>query len=459
MTLSNFKKGKKIHFIGIGGVSMSGLAEIALHMGYKITGSDINESTNVINLRNSNIEVFIGQKAENINGADLVVYTAAIKKDNPELMEAQNRNIPTMERADFLGELTKLYSETVSICGTHGKTTTTSMMALAFLNAGKDPTIQVGADYLKEIGTNYRVGNSPYFIIESCEYVESILKFHPETATLLNIEEDHLDFYKDLEHIKSAFRKFVSLVPERGFVIYNADDINCCDVVKDLKCNVISFGVKNVTADWIATDIVLKPNGYYSFTATNGYDKVQINLNVLGYHNIYNALSTIATAYAHKLNLTYVKEALEEFTGASRRFEYKGTFNGAKVYDDYAHHPTEIKATINSALSMPHKKIWIVFQPHTYTRTAALFNEFSNTITEANNVILTDIYASREIDTGLVSSKQLSDSINNISGNCEYISTFEDIAEYLKSNVSEDDIVLTVGAGNITKLSQLLIKD
>ena len=459
MILSNFKKGKKIHFIGIGGVSMSGLAEIALHMGYKITGSDINESENVINLRKNNIEVFIGQKAENINGADLVVYTAAIKKDNPELLEAQNKNIPTMERADFLGELTKLYSETVSICGTHGKTTTTSMMALAFLNAGKDPTIQVGADYLKEIGTNYRVGNSPYFIIESCEYVESFLKFHPETATLLNIEEDHLDYYRDLEHIKSAFRKFVSLVPERGFVIYNADDINCCDVVKDLNCNVISFGIKNATADWIATDIVLNSNGYYSFTATNGYDKVQINLNVLGYHNIYNALSTIATAYAHKLNLTYVKEALEEFSGASRRFEYKGKINGAKVYDDYAHHPTEIKATINSALSMPHRKVWVVFQPHTYTRTLALFNEFSNTFTEANNVILTDIYASREIDTGLVSSKQLADAINTISGNCEYISTFENIAEYLKSNVSEDDIVLTVGAGNITKLSQLLIKD
>lgn len=458
MTLSNFKKGKKIHFIGIGGVSMSGLAEIALNMGYLITGSDANESENVKNLRKNNIEVFIGHKPENVNGSDLVVYTAAIKKDNPELLEAQALNIPTMERSDFLGELTKLYSETISICGTHGKTTTTSMMALAFLNAGKDPTIQVGADYLKEIGANYRVGNSPYFIIESCEYVESFLKFHPETATLLNIEEDHLDYYRDLEHIKTAFKKFVSLVPERGFVIYNADDINCQEVVKDLKCNVISFGIKNSTADWIATDIILKDNGYYSFSATNGYDKVQINLNVLGYHNIYNALSTIATAYAHKLNLTYVKEALEEFTGASRRFEYKGTLNGAKIYDDYAHHPTEIKATINSASSLPHNKIWLVFQPHTYTRTASLFDEFANTFTDVNNVILTDIYASREIDTGLVSSKQLAEAINAISGNCEYISTFDDIAEYLKANVTENDIVLTVGAGNITKLSERLIK-
>ena len=458
MTLSNLKKGKKIHFIGIGGVSMSGLAEIALNMGYMITGSDANESENVKNLRKNNIDVFIGHKAENVNGADLVVYTAAIKKDNPELLEAQMLNIPTMERSDFLGELTKLYSETIGICGTHGKTTTTSMIALAFLNAGKDPTIQVGADYLKEIGANYRIGNSPYFIIESCEYVESFLKFHPETATLLNIEEDHLDYYRDLEHIKTAFKKFVSLVPERGFVIYNADDINCQEVVKDLKCNVISFGIKNSTADWIATDIVLKPNGYYSFSATNGYDKVQIDLNVLGYHNIYNALSTIATAYAHNLNLIYVKEALEEFSGASRRFEYKGSLNGAKIFDDYAHHPTEIKATINSASNLPHNKIWLIFQPHTYTRTASLFDEFANTFTDVNNVILTDIYASREIDTGLVSSKQLAEAVNAVSGNCEYISNFDDIAEYLKANVTENDIILTVGAGNITKLSEQLIK-
>lgn len=454
--LKNLEKGKRIHMIGIGGVSMSGLAEIALNMGYKLSGSDMNESDTVMNLRKNGIEVFIGHNAKNVIGADLVVYTAAIKKENPELVHAHELNIATMERSEFLGELTKLYDETIGICGTHGKTTTTSMVALAFLNAGADPTIQVGADYLKEIGSNYRVGNSPYFIIESCEYVESFLKFHPETATLLNIEEDHLDYYRDLEHIKSAFRKFVELVPERGFVVYNKDDLNCCDVVKNLKCNVISFGVKDTTADWIATDIVLKPNGYYSFTATNGYDKIQINLNVLGYHNILNSLATIATAYAHKLELTLVKEALEEFSGASRRFEYRGTLNGAKVFDDYAHHPTEIQATIESALALPHHKVWVIFQPHTYTRTAALFDEFAHTFTDANNVILTDIYAAREVDTGIVSSPKLAEAINEISGNCEYMESFDEITAYLKEHVQENDIVLTIGAGNITKLSHKL---
>lgn len=459
MTLSELEKGKRIHMIGIGGVSMSGLAEIALNMGYVITGSDQNESDNVIKLKENNIDVVIGHKAENVIGADLVVYTAAVKKDNPELQYAQELNIPTMERSDFLGEITKIYDETISICGTHGKTTTTSMVALAFLNAGKDPTIQVGADYLKEIGGNYKVGTSPYFIIESCEYVESFLKFHPETVTLLNIEEDHLDYYKDLEHIKSAFKKFVNLVPERGYVIYNSDDVNCCDVVKDLKCNVISFGIKNTAADWIATDIKLNDTGYYSYTATNGYEKIDIRLNVVGYHNIYNSLSAIATAYAHKLDLTLVKESLEKFTGASRRFEYRGTFNGAKVYDDYAHHPTEIMATIKSASALPHNKIWVVFQPHTYTRTASLFNEFTKTFVEANNVILTDIYAAREIDDGTVSSRQLVDAINEVSGNCRYISSFDDIIEYLKSNVIESDIILTIGAGTVTKISHMLTKN
>ena len=448
MLLKNLEKGKKIHMIGIGGVSMSGLAEIALNMGYKISGSDAKDSDVINKLKSHNIEVTIGHNAQNVVGADLVVYTAAVKKENPELQKANELGIATMERSDFLGELTKL----------HGKTTTTSMMSLAFLNAGKDPTIQVGADYLKEIGANYRIGNSPYFIIESCEYVESFLKFHPETVTLLNIEEDHLDYYKDLEHIKSAFKKFVNLVPERGFVIYNSDDVNCCDVVKDLKTNLISFGIKNTSADWIATDIVLNDTGYYSFSATNGYDKVQINLNVVGYHNIYNALSVVATAYAHKLNLTLVKEALEGFTGASRRFEYRGTFNGAKVYDDYAHHPTEIKATLKSAIAIPHNKLWVVFQPHTYTRTASLFNEFANTFSDANNVIITDIYAAREIDTGIVSSKQLVDAINEISYNAIYLSSFDDIVDYLKQNVVENDIVLTVGAGNVTNISHLLTK-
>ena len=457
MLFDELEKGKKIHFIGVGGVSMSGLAEIALSMGYKISGSDMVDGEATQKLAQNGIEIMIGHKAENVHGADLVVYTAAVKQDNPELVEAHRLNIKTMERSEFLGEITLLSTETVSICGTHGKTTTTSMISIAFINGGKDPYVQVGAD-LKQINGNYRIGKYPYLIIESCEYVDSFLKFHPETVTLLNIEEDHLDYFKDINAIKASFKKFVEKVPERGFVIYNADDPNCAEVVKDLKCKKISFAIKNSQADWIATDIKLNDTGFYSFVATNGYEEVTIDLNVVGYHNILNALATIATSRAHGIEMDTIKKSLEEFTGASRRFEYRGTLNGARVFDDYAHHPTEIKATIKSALNLPHNRIWVVFQPHTYSRTKALWNEFANTFVDADNVLLLDIYAAREKDDGETSSINLADAINEVSSNCLYIESFDSCIEYLRNNVADGDVVLTIGAGSVTKISHEIVK-
>ena len=437
---------------------MSGLAEIALSMGYKISGSDMNDSEVLDKLRKNGIEVFIGHDAKNVCGADLVVYTAAVKKDNPEYVEAQNTNIRIMERSEFLGELTLLSKETIGICGTHGKTTTTSMISVAFINGGKDPYVQVGAD-LKQIDGNYRIGKYPYFIIESCEYVDSFLKFYPETAVLLNIEEDHLDYFKDIDAIKASFKKFVEKVPERGFVVYNADDNNCIEVCKDLKCNKISFGINNTQSDWIATNIVLNPSGFYSFTATNGFEEVRIDLNVVGHHNILNALATIATSRAHGIDMETIKKSLEEFTGASRRFEFRGTLNGARVFDDYAHHPTEIKATIDSAKVLPHEKIWVVFQPHTYSRTKALWDDFKNTFVDCDNVLLLDIYAAREKDDGVTSSLSLADAINEVSSNCLYCASFDDCVSYLKENVKENDIVLTIGAGSVTKISHMITTD
>ena len=456
MLFDELKKGSKIHFIGIGGVSMSGLAEIALNMGYKISGSDMNESEVLDKLRNAGIEIFIGHDAKNVHGADLVVYTAAVKQDNVELVEARNLNIKTLERSEFLGEITLLSQETVSICGTHGKTTTTSMIAISFINGGKDPYVQVGAD-LKELGGNYRIGKYPYLIIESCEYVDSFLQFHPETVALLNIEEDHLDYFKDIEAIKASFKKFVEKVPERGFVIYNADDKNCVEVVKDLKCHKISFGIKSTDADWIATDIKLQDSGFYKFKATNGIEEVEIDLNVVGYHNILNALATIATSRAHNIDLDTIKASLEQFTGASRRFEYRGLCNGAKVFDDYAHHPTEIKATIEAAKALPHGKIWAVFQPHTYSRTKALWDEFAHTFEDVNNVLLLDIYAAREKPDGETTSEKLAEAINEVSGNCQFMASFEDCEAYLRENVKEGDLVLTIGAGSITKISHEIV--
>lgn len=449
---------KKIHMIGIGGVSMSGIADIIMSMGFKVTGSDMVESANTDRLEKQGIHVVIGHKAENVHGSDIVVYTAAVKEDNPEFVEAKRLGIELIERSSFLGLLTKLYPETISISGTHGKTTTTSMLSQIFIDAGKDPTIQVGADLKILDNQNYRVGKSDYFIVESCEYVRSFLKFFPKTAVVLNIEADHLDCYKDIDDIKSAFNTFINIPNEEGLILLNADDKNCMDISKNHKAKLMTFGIENKYADWIAKDIKLNKNGGYSFTAISNGEKIDITLNVPGHHNVYNALASTAIARSYNISEDIIKQALSEFRGASRRFEYVGTVNGASIYDDYAHHPTEIKATISSARNMQYHKLWVVFQPHTYTRTYTLFDEFVKAFKDADNVIITDIYAAREKDTGLVSAKQLADKVNEFSKNCIYLSTLEECKDYLLAHITDDDIVLTVGAGTITKLGRMLLK-
>ena len=449
--LNDIDKSKYIHMIGIGGVSMSGIAEILVSMGFKISGSDSTESETTKRLENTGIKIAIGQKSENItDDISMVAYTAAIKSDNPELLEAKKKNIPCIERSTLLGELTRMYKDTIAICGTHGKTTTTSMASLCFIDANLDPTVQVGADLRKLNNANYRIGASDYFIIEACEYVRSFLSFSPKSVVLLNIEEDHLDYYKDLADIKSAFSEFLSYVPSDGVIVYNNDDVNCIDVAKDKTAPKITFGIKN-TSDWMAKNIRLE-NGFYAFDAVSGDKSVPIKLSVPGYHNIYNALATIALASHYNIKLDTIKNSLLDFTGAHRRFEFVGYLNGAKIYDDYAHHPTEIKALISAANELKTNKLWVVFQPHTYSRTYTLFDEFASCFKDADSVILTSIYAAREKDTGLVSSKLLCEAINKVKDNCVYIETFEDIEKYLKDNVKPNDIVLTVGAGSITKL-------
>lgn len=457
MLLNEIDKNKTIHMIGIGGSSMSGIAEIVLNMGYKVSGSDMSLSETTKRLEESGIKIFEGHHSENVESAGLVVYTAAISKENPELIRAHELGIPTLERSEFLGEITKLYSKTISVCGTHGKTTTSSMLSLVFNDAKKDPTVQVGANIKQLNNLNYRIGNSPYFILESCEYVRSFLQFHPQTVVLLNIEEDHLDYYKDLEDIKSAFRDFVLLVPHDGFVILNADDKNCVDVCKSLECNVVTFGIKNKNADFYADNIVANDDGCFSFDVHSKKGIYRTNLKVLGYHNIYNSLSVIAAASCHEINEDLSISSLETYSGVSRRFDYVGTYNDVRIYDDYAHHPTEIKATIASALKIKHERLWIVFQPHTYTRTHSLFNEFATAFDGVDNLILIDIYAARETDTGLVSSKQLAEKINEHSNNCKYIPTLEEAKVYLQENLSSNDILLTVGAGTITKLGRMIL--
>ena len=460
MLLNNIDKEKPIHFVGIGGTSMSGIAEIVFSMGFQVTGSDANMSTTTERLAKSGIKIINGHHAENVEGSSLVVYTAAIKQDNPELVHAKELGIKCMERAEFLGEITKLYDDTISICGTHGKTTTTSMISLAFLEAGKDPTVQVGAEIRQLNGLNYRVGNSPFFILESCEYVRSFLKFHPKTVVLLNIEEDHLDYYKDLDDIKSAFRDFVSLVPEEGFIVVNSDDSDCMDVVKEAKGKVVTIGIKNKSADFYADNIRINDNGFYVFDVHNRECVFTISLSVPGYHHIYNALSTIATGMSYHIEMEILQKALHEFTGASRRFEYVGQCNGARIFDDYAHHPTEIKATIEAASKMKYHKLWVVFQPHTYSRTKALFDDFIHSFTKADQLVLIDIYAAREPFDETISSKMLADEINKKYNNCIYLPSLEDSEKYLKENLQENDLLLTIGAGTVTKIGyQLINKD
>lgn len=446
-----------IHMIGIGGISMSGLAEILKNKGYTVQGSDANDSNIIKKLRENDIKVTIGHNAENIGNASAVIFTAAIKKDNPEYIAAANKNIPLIERSVLLGEITRLFSDTIAIAGTHGKTTTTSMVSTAFIECEKDPTITVGGE-LPLIDGNYKIGQSNFLITEACEYVESFLELSPKVSVVLNVEADHLDYYKDINHIKSSFQKFLDKLPKDGFAVLNADDKNSYELFKNTKCNIVSFGINNM-AKYSAQNIIFeRDKTYYNLYIANKFIS-EVILSVPGMHNIYNSLACIAVCDIYKLNLQTVVKSLKDFCGAKRRFEKKGMLNGAEIYDDYAHHPSEIKATLLAAKNRNMKKVWCVFQPHTYSRTKALLNEFANAFYNADNVIITDIYAAREKDTGEIKAQDLVYEIQKTSNNAIYIKDFSDIESYLKDNLQTGDILLTIGAGNVYKIGEELIED
>ena len=456
--IENIKKYKKIHMIGIGGVSMSGIAEILLNWGFSVSGSNNVDSEILHTLKKAGIEIYIGHKAENVIGADCVVYTAAISKDNPELVHAKELGIPVIERSDFLGELTRCYENTIAISGTHGKTTTTSLVSLCFIESSKDPSIQVGA-IIPELDGNYRVGNSENFIIEACEYVESFLKFSPKAEIILNIDNDHLDYYKNIENVKKAFIKYVKLLPENGHLIINADDNNCLDLPIYSKAHCIKYGIENDDVDFLAKNIIFDDDGFPEFDVYKYNEFYEhIKLSIPGKHNILNALACISLCDSYKISKKHIKYALSKFKGADRRFEFKGSFNGAKIYDDYAHHPTEILATAKALKNKKYNKSWVVFQPHTYSRTFNLLKDFANALLNFDNIIITDIYAARENNTYDISSKDLVNEINFLGKNAIYISKLEDCATYLKENVKKDDIILTLGAGTVTTIGPMIVK-
>ena len=390
----NFGEPIHVHFIGIGGISMSGLAEVLLKEGFAVSGSDAKESALTDHLEQMGARVFYGQKASNIiEGIDVVVYTAAIHEDNEEFMEAKRQNLPMLSRAELLGQLMRNYDMPIAVSGTHGKTTTTSMLSQILLADDQDPTLSVGG-ILKAIGGNIRVGDSELFVAEACEYTNSFLHLFPKLAIILNIDADHLDFFKDLQDIRNSFRKFAELLPEDGVLVINQQIPNVEEITDGLACKVVTFGT-DPSADYSAADIAHDEVGDSSFDVMHDGQKMgRMALSVTGEHNVLNALSAIAAADILGIPFVSMQKGLKEFRGTDRRFEYKGAKNGFTIIDDYAHHPTEIRATLTAAENYPHKEVCI-FQPHTYTRTKALFDEFVDALSTTDHVIL-QIYVAKE---------------------------------------------------------------
>ncbi|MBU3874296.1 UDP-N-acetylmuramate--L-alanine ligase [Faecalicatena sp. AGMB00832] len=454
----DFQKPIHIHFIGIGGISMSGLAEILMKEGFTVSGSDSRRSPLTEQLESRGAQIFYGQKAENIiEGIDCVVYTAAISRDNAELIEAVAQKIPMLTRAELLGQLMKNYKNAIAVSGTHGKTTTTSMISHVLLEGDMDPTISVGG-ILKAIGGNIRVGNSDTFITEACEYTNSFLDFYPKISIILNIEEDHLDFFKDLEDIRHSFHQFASLLPTDGTLIINSDILNYQEICEGLSCNIITYG-SSKNADYSAQNVSYDEKGRVSFDLVRkGEEAEHITLSVTGDHNVSNALASIAVAELLGLDMDTIRKGLLSFSGTDRRFEYKGSLNGVTIVDDYAHHPTEITATLKAAHHYPHHKLWCVFQPHTYTRTKAFFHEFAESLSHADHVVLADIYAARETDTLGISSKDLADELKKLGTDAYYFSSFEEIENFLKENCVSGDLLITMGAGDVVNIGEDLLR-
>ena len=447
-----------VHFIGIGGISMSGLAEILHDRGFKVSGSDMKASPLTEHLESLGISVQFPQKSENIvPGIELCVYTAAISEDNPEFQEVKRQNIPMMSRAELLGRIMKNYKEAINVSGTHGKTTTTSMIGEILMEAQMDPTITVGG-MMKDIGGNLRVGKSDVFLAEACEYTNSFLSFFPTIEVVLNVEEDHLDFFKDINDIRASFRKFIEKLPENGILIFNKDIPHAEFFLEDLPGRkIITFGHQDAdyTANFISYDHFARP----SFTLfENGEDRGRVTLGVTGEHNIYNSLSAIAVARAIGIPFETIKKGLMEFSGTDRRFQLKGEVNGFTIIDDYAHHPQEIAATIATAKKYPHKKLWVALQPHTYSRTLALMDDFAGALSQADEIILADIYAAREKNTVGVTSDDLRKLMLSQNTNVYYIPDFPSIEEFILSHLQEGDLLITMGAGDIVEVGEHLLQ-
>ena len=438
--------GKRVHLVGIGGVSMRPLGLVLKGMGLQVSGSDMNSSVSTDELIAQGIQVAIGHRQENVQGADCVIRTAAVHNDNPEIAGARAAGIPVFERAQAWGVIMKAYENAICISGTHGKTTTTSMMAHILMKAALDPTVMIGG-YLPLLRAGHRVGNGNTILLESCEYCDSFLNFFPSLAVVLNIEADHLDYFKDLADVEKSFRKFAEL--STNGIVANGDDANTVDTLRGLDYVSFGFGANNTvravdpSADWRSFDVIC-----------NGQRYCHVELSVYGRHNALNALAAAAVAWKMGIDADAVVRGLAGFRGAGRRMEFKGTYNGADVYDDYAHHPGELCATVDAVRAMGYKRIIFAFQPHTYTRTHALFNEFVEQLSKPDILILAEIYAARERNTIGISSRDL---VEKIPGSI-YCATLPEVTQRLQELAQPGDVILTVGAGDIYRAGEALVK-
>ncbi len=442
---------KRLHFIGIGGSGMCPLAEIMRAEGYELSGSDNSVSDTLERIKGYGIPVFSEHKPENIDGAEMVVYTAAAKQDNPELVEARKRGIPTVERSVFLGAVTRRYKRSVAISGTHGKTSTTAMLSQILIGAGFDPSAIIGGK-LPYIGGNSYVGQSNIILCEACEYVDTFLQLNPAISVILNIDADHLDYFGSLENIKKSFAKFADLTTEALFL--NGDDENTMDAVKDSSVKKVTFGMdenntysaRNITSD---THAMQQFDLYF-----NGEKLVTITLSVPGKHNVYNALAACAVAHYLGVSPSAISENLHKFTGVHRRFEILGNPSGITVADDFAHHPTELTVTLTAAKEMGFNRVWAVFQPHTYSRTAMLLDDFAEALSIADKCVLSEILAVREVNTYNICSKDLGDKIEG----CVCLDTFPEISDYVCANAQKGDLILTIGGGNVYMCANMILK-
>ncbi len=453
--LSNItiKKGLRVYLIGIGGISMSGIAQMLLKDECVVSGSDRAASPLTDKLTELGIKVYIGHNADNVHDCDLVVYSAAINADNPERVRAQELGIPQIDRAEMLGIIMKGYECPIAVSGTHGKTTTSGMLTHIFVECGKNPTVTVGGE-LDIIHGNVHIGSKKYFIAEACEYHQSFLRFFPKISIITNIEADHLDYFRDIDHIIETFRSLALLTPRDGAVIINGEDKNIQKAIDGIDRRIITFGIHG-DFDYTIDNLTHDGFNHYTFTVLkHGSPIGDVRLSVPGVHNVYDALAAYAAADYLGIPGEDICDSLYHFGGTHRRFETRGIMGGIVVVDDYAHHPTEIKATLCAAREMKYNNIWCVFQPHTYTRTKTLFDDFVKVLSESGaNIVITDIYAAREVDTGLVSAQELAAAIPG----AVYKKTFEDAAAFVKEHAKRGDVVITMGAGNVYKIGDILL--